>query len=102
MIRLGMSRPFEAVWRALARSAGVQDPPVRWRMIGDGPWFDNQVATLRIDGRAIEMRLDKAVPVDERLGPPRPRARPPPGLSAQLSRRAGVQSVAPTTHWRTQ
>jgi hypothetical protein len=34
-------------------------------MIGDGPWFDNQVATLVIDGRKIEMRLDKAVPVDE-------------------------------------
>jgi hypothetical protein len=64
-IRIGMSRPFEAVWRALARSAGVEDPPVRWRMVGEGPWFDNQVASLRIDGREIEMRLDKAVPVDE-------------------------------------
>ena len=65
VIRVGMSRPFEVVWRALARSAGVGDPPVRWRMVGDGPWFDNQVATLTIDGRRMEMRLDKAVPVDE-------------------------------------
>jgi len=64
VIRVGMSRPFEVVWRALARSAGVDDPPVRWRMVGDGPWFDNQVAGLTIDGREIEMRLDKAVPVD--------------------------------------
>ena len=64
VIRFGMSRPFEVVWRALARSAGVDDPPVRWRMVGDGPWFDNQVAGLTIDGREIEMRLDKAVPVD--------------------------------------
>jgi hypothetical protein len=63
VIRLGMSRPFEAVWRALAHSAGVEDPPVRWRMVGDGPWFDNQVASLRIDGREVVMRLDKAVPV---------------------------------------
>ena len=31
-------------------------------MVGDGPWFDNQVASLRIDGRQIEMTLDKAVP----------------------------------------
>ena len=38
---------------------------MRWRQEGDGPWFDNQVATLTIDGRAIEMRLEKAVPVDE-------------------------------------
>ena len=67
VIRLGMSRPFEAVWRALARSAGVENPPVRWRMIGDGPWFDNQVAGLTIDGRRIEMRLDKAVPVNGRV-----------------------------------
>jgi hypothetical protein len=34
-------------------------------MTGDGPWFDNQVATLTIDGRRIDMRLDKAVPVNE-------------------------------------
>jgi hypothetical protein len=64
MIRIGMSGPFAFVTRALARAAGVDDPDVRWRMVGDGPWFDNQVATLRIDGRAIEMRLDKAVPID--------------------------------------
>jgi hypothetical protein len=64
-IRVGMSRPFAAVTRALAASAGVDDPPIRWRMVGDGPWFDNQVAALRIDGREIEMRLEKAVPVDD-------------------------------------
>jgi hypothetical protein len=34
-------------------------------MVGDGPWFDNQVATLVIDGREIEMHLDKAVPTDQ-------------------------------------
>jgi hypothetical protein len=34
-------------------------------MVGDGPWFDNQLATLRIDGRELELRLEKAVPVDE-------------------------------------
>jgi hypothetical protein len=64
VIRIGMSRPFEAFTRALARSAGVDDPGVRWRMVGDGPWFDNQVATLEIDGRRIAMRLEKAVPTD--------------------------------------
>jgi PhoD-like phosphatase len=65
VIRIGTSRPFEFVTRALAASAGVDEPDVRWRMVGDGPWFDNQLATLRIDGRAIELRLEKAVPVDE-------------------------------------
>jgi len=65
VIRLGVSRPFALVTRALAASAGVDDPDVRWRLVGDGPWFDNQLATLRIDGREIAMRLEKAVPVDE-------------------------------------
>jgi hypothetical protein len=64
-IRIGMSRPFEVAMRSLAHLAGVRDPDIGWRMIGDGPWFDNQVATLTVDGRRIDMRLDKAVPVDE-------------------------------------
>jgi hypothetical protein len=64
VIRLGMSRPFAAAARALARSAGVKDPAIRWRLADGGPWFDNQVASLLIDGREMRMRLDKAVPVD--------------------------------------
>jgi hypothetical protein len=64
-IRIGMSRGFELFARSLARLAGVSDPGIGWRMVGDGPWFDNQVATLVIDGREIEMRLDKAVPTDQ-------------------------------------
>jgi PhoD-like phosphatase len=65
VIRIGASRPFEVFMRALAATAGVNAPDARWRMAGDGPWFDNQVATLRIDGRAIELRLERAEPVDE-------------------------------------
>ena len=65
IIRLAASRGFAFVTRALAAAAGVPEPDVRWRMVGDGPWFDNQLATLTIDGRAIEARLEKAVPVDE-------------------------------------
>ena len=64
-IRIGMSHGLEVVTRTLAKLAGVRDPGIGWRMAGDGPWFDNQVATLVIDGRRIEMTLDKAVPVDE-------------------------------------
>ena len=54
-----------AVWKKLAKLAGVKDPGIRWRLSGGGPWFDNQVATLVIDGRRMDMHLDKAVPVDE-------------------------------------
>jgi hypothetical protein len=66
IIRIGMSRPFTAAARALAHSAGVKDPKIRWRLTDGGPWFDNQVASLLIDGREMRMRLDKAVPVDSR------------------------------------
>jgi hypothetical protein len=64
IIRLALSRPFEAAARLLARSAGVHDPPIRWRFVGDGPWFDNQVATLTVDGTRLAARLERAVPVD--------------------------------------
>ena len=39
-IKAAMSRPAHVVAPALARSAGVRDPSVRWR-IERGPWFDN-------------------------------------------------------------
>lgn len=61
-IRAAASRPAHALTRALARAAGVRDPSVHWRSLEDGPWFDNQVASLKIDGRDVELRLDKAVP----------------------------------------
>jgi hypothetical protein len=64
VIRFGWSRPFKTLARALARAAGVSDPDVAWRLAGGGPWFDNQVATLRIEGRRIGMRIEKAVPRD--------------------------------------
>jgi PhoD-like phosphatase len=65
-IRVGMSRPFAAAARMVALRAGVKDPEIRWRLAEGGPWFDNQVASLLIDGREMWMRLDKAVPVDSR------------------------------------
>ena len=65
VIRALMTRASGLVTRPLARAAGVEDPPVRWRRRGGGPWFDNQVAMLTIDGRRMDMTLEKAVPVDE-------------------------------------
>ena len=40
-----------AAFRTLARLAGVRRERVRWRLV-EGPFYDNQVATLKIDGRA--------------------------------------------------
>jgi PhoD-like phosphatase len=63
-IKVGFSRPFIGAMRALGRSAGVADPGMRWRL-AEGPYFDNQVATIRLDGREARMQLDKTVPGDE-------------------------------------
>jgi hypothetical protein len=60
MMKLADSRLPAAVFRGLARLAGVPRERVRWRF-AEGPFFDNQVATLKLDGRAAEMRLERTV-----------------------------------------
>jgi PhoD-like phosphatase len=57
-IRIGFSRPFTAAMHALARAAGATEPGLDWQL-RDGPYFDNQVATIRLDGREARMKLDK-------------------------------------------
>ncbi len=64
VVRAGFSRPAHAFAQALARLAGAPDPGIRWRTL-EGPCFDNQVATLRFDGRSATMRLDKTVRGEE-------------------------------------
>jgi hypothetical protein len=61
-MRFMASEPAARLMRALARSAGVEDPPFRWRYAHDEPWFDNQVATLVLDGRSARLVLEKALP----------------------------------------
>jgi hypothetical protein len=61
VVRAAFRRPAIAFARLLARAIGAPDPGIRWRLL-DGPCFDNQVATLELDGRAATMRLDKTVP----------------------------------------
>lgn len=63
-IKAGFTRPFIAAMRGIAGAAGVSDPGLRWRL-AEGPYFDNQVATLRLDGRRAVMQLDKTVPGEE-------------------------------------
>ena len=60
VIRVGFSRPFTAAMRALARAAGTDDPGLGWRL-AHGPFFDNQVATIRLDGREASIKLDKTI-----------------------------------------
>ncbi len=60
-IKAAMSKTAFVLARGLSRSAGVESEPVRWRPVGDSPWFDNQVATLELRGRRSDFRLEKAV-----------------------------------------
>ena len=58
--RLAFSRALWALWRAAARAAGVNDPPVRWRFEPPSPWFGNQLATVRIDGPRAYLVVEQA------------------------------------------
>ena len=62
-IRLLGSRPAHAIARRLARLAGVEDPAIRWRLT-EGPYFNNQVASLRIRGREAWAKLEKTAGED--------------------------------------
>ena len=59
-IRAGMSRRVARVAKALARAAGVKPTRLGWKIVSPGPMFDNQVATIDIEGRAANFRIEKA------------------------------------------
>ncbi len=61
VIRASFSRPAAVTTRALARAAGVPDPEIGWRLL-EGPYFDNQVASLTLDGRSARVKLEKTEP----------------------------------------
>jgi hypothetical protein len=61
MLRSALSRPAHVVAGLLARAAGVREPPVRWRF-PEPPTFDNQIATLTLDGRAARLRIERTDP----------------------------------------
>jgi hypothetical protein len=55
------SRPWtERLTRALARAARVPDPEISWRL-AQSPTFDNQFATLELDGRRALLRIERTV-----------------------------------------
>lgn len=64
-VRIGTSKPAIALLRALAHRAGVRDPEIRWRLVEE-PTFDNQFATLELEGRRARFRIEKIVGGDWR------------------------------------
>jgi hypothetical protein len=61
MIRALHTRTSWALARVLGRAAGVPEPPVGWRR-ELGPWFENQLAWLELDGRRGRLRFQRAAP----------------------------------------
>jgi hypothetical protein len=64
VVEAGFSPAFTKAARGLARLSGAPDPGIRWRAL-EGPYFDNQVGTLHLDGRTATARLDKTVAGEE-------------------------------------
>jgi hypothetical protein len=65
MVRFASGPVGHAIGSFLCKTAGVPPSRIRWR-IDDGPWFDNQVATLDLDGPSARFRLEKTHPDDWR------------------------------------
>jgi hypothetical protein len=53
----GLARPLEAL---VKRTSKVPSAPYHWSMT-EGPWFDNNLATLQVRGRGLVMRWDLGV-----------------------------------------
>ncbi len=60
----GCSKVARPIGTALAASAGVPRPDVRWRLV-QPPTFDNQIAILRIDGPHASVEIERTRPADE-------------------------------------
>ena len=61
--RFGWSRAGRWLGRALAKHGKAASQPLRWRRTG-GPWFGNQLMTLRLHGRAARVLLEQARTAD--------------------------------------
>jgi hypothetical protein len=59
--RLGASAPAERVARWIAKHAGVEEPTINWELV-QRPTFDNQFATIELNGRNAKMKIEKTVP----------------------------------------
>jgi hypothetical protein len=60
------SRLLRGLVRAMARSAGVVEPTIRWDVVQDPTWR-NQMGWLEIDGRQLELVIETTVASHERV-----------------------------------
>jgi hypothetical protein len=60
IVRLAQRPGVERLLRPLPRSTGVPDPRIRWRL-AQRATFDNQFATLELEGRSAVLRIERTV-----------------------------------------
>ena len=65
MVKFASGPVGGAIGRFLCRTAGVPPARIGWR-VEDGPWFDNQVASLSFDGPVAHFKIEKTDPEDWR------------------------------------
>ncbi len=58
--RFSRTRPARRLGQALSRRAGVPDPPYAWA-VTKGPWFENNLATLEMNGRELAITFQLAI-----------------------------------------
>jgi hypothetical protein len=68
--RLAFTPPLRRLTRLLARLARVGPDVLGWRVLR-GPYFDNQVGRVELEGRAARVRIERAVPGDAAGSTPR-------------------------------
>src|SRR5918997_4228834 len=64
-LRAGWTNTGERIGKALARLAGVEEPPVRWRLTHEDPWFENHVSTLELRDNEATLKVEKTSPEEE-------------------------------------
>jgi hypothetical protein len=57
----GWTKPGELAGRFLTRLVGIGEEGIDWRLTHDRLWFENQVATLKIEGRQATLAFERAV-----------------------------------------
>ena len=57
----GWTKPGEPAGALLSRLAGIRKEEIAWHLVHDGPWFENHVATLQLDGRRAKITFEKTV-----------------------------------------